>query len=91
MELKEIRQRIDEIDRQIVELFSARMALCADVAQYKADHSLPVLDSARENEKLLQIAALAGDDMADYAVALYGRIFELSRAEQEKCLKRSGK
>ncbi len=35
MDLQESRARLDELDRQLVQLFEARMEICKDVADYK--------------------------------------------------------
>ena len=58
MELSDYRARIDQIDRQLVELFAQRMNTAAGIAAYKKEHGLPVLDPVREREKLLDVAAL---------------------------------
>lgn len=57
MELSDYRARIDQIDRQLVELFAQRMNTAAGIAAYKKEHGLPVLDPVREREKLLDVAA----------------------------------
>ena len=54
MELSDYRARIDQIDRQLVELFAQRMNTAAGIAAYKKEHGLPVLDPVREREKLLR-------------------------------------
>ena len=51
MELKEAREQIDRIDRQLTDLFVERMQVAQQVAAYKREHGLPVLD--RERERLL--------------------------------------
>ena len=48
MELSDYRARIDQIDRQLVELFARRMNTAAGIAAYKKEHGLPVLDPVRE-------------------------------------------
>ena len=82
MELKELRQEIDTLDAQLVELFKKRMQVCGEIGRCKQEIGLPVLDSGRERDKLAQISALAGDDMGSYARALWSTMFELSRAYQ---------
>ncbi len=82
MDLNELRLEIDEIDRQMVALFEKRMEISVKVAQYKLEKELPVLDSAREKEKLESISDTAGEDMKDYATELYKAILELSRKKQ---------
>jgi len=84
MDLKELREQIDEIDEQIVKLFCDRMAISSSVARYKAENSLPVLDASRERAKLAEVSRLAGEDMEGYVRTLYNTVFDLSRAEQEK-------
>ena len=56
MDLTELRRQIDGIDDQLVQLFCRRMALCAQVAEYKKANGLPILMPAREREKLKDVA-----------------------------------
>ena len=84
MDLKELRGQIDEIDKELVRLFGARMDVAAQIADYKKANNLPILVPAREREKLVDVAQLAGADMANYTRVLYSMIFELSRSYQSK-------
>lgn len=86
MELNEYRQQIDEIDRQLVDLFVRRMNVAAGVAEYKREHNLPVLDASRERALLNKISELAGKEFEDYACTLYHSLLELSRSYQHKRL-----
>ena len=86
MDLTECRNRIDEIDRQLVALFSERMETAAQIAAYKKEHRLPVLDAERERQKLHQIAELAPEALQDDAETLYRLLFELSRSYQRRLL-----
>jgi monofunctional chorismate mutase len=79
MELAELRKKIDEIDIGITELFSRRMEICGEIAEYKRENGLPVRDSRREEEKLKTLSSQAEEGMGEYIRALYSRIFELSR------------
>ncbi len=81
-----LRQRIDEVDRQLVDLFKERMEISAGVAQFKRANGKQVYDAAREREKLAKVSALAGEDFADYSRVLYSTIMSLSRSYQEKLL-----
>lgn len=84
MDLTELRNQIDGIDDQLVQLFCRRMELCAQVAEYKKANGLPILMPAREREKLKDVAEKAGPDMANYTRTLYAMLFELSRSYQSK-------
>ena len=86
MELQDYRKKIDEIDAQLTALFTERMQTAAQIAAYKKEHALSVLDAGRERQKLSEIAKLAGEEFEDAAMSLYSLIFELSRGYQSRLL-----
>ena len=83
MDLKDYRDQIDKIDDEILRLFSERMDVARQIAIYKKEHDLPVLNTEREHEKLLDISQKVGEDIRKYAFALYAIMFEVSRKYQE--------
>lgn len=89
MDLSEYRTKIDEIDRQLVALFTERMATAADIAAYKKAHHLSVLDAAREQQKLRQIAELAPAALQNETQTLYRLLLALSRSYQNRLLGRT--
>lgn len=46
--LEECRQRIDEIDTEIIALFEKRMDVVKEVSLYKLENNMPILDASRE-------------------------------------------
>ena len=82
MNLDDYRQQIDRADDALLRAFCDRMEIAAKIAACKKEQDLPVLDSARERQKLKAIAEKAGPEMEDYATVLYALLFELSRAYQ---------
>ena len=84
MELNELRNIIDGIDDQLVDLFVKRMDIAEQIAQYKKENKLPIYVPAREREKLQDVAEKAGPNMANYTRVLYSMLFELSRSYQNK-------
>jgi chorismate mutase/prephenate dehydratase len=86
MDISQLRTEIDAIDNQMIELFKRRMDISARVADYKQQNGLPVLDAARERQKLAEITEIAGKDLGSYAFNLYSLLIEMSRAYQEKLL-----
>lgn len=87
MELRDLRNKMDEIDASLVKLFCERMDTAGKIAEYKKENSMPVLDASREREKLSEVVNEAGETMGDYTSVLYSLLFELSRAYQGKLLK----
>ncbi len=86
MELSEIRRKIDALDDTLVRTFLERMQVCADVAAYKKEHGMPVLDAARERSKLAGLLTDCPEEMQPYLSALYTEIFALSRSYQNHLL-----
>ena len=83
MDLSEIRQEIDSVDSQIVELYKKRMGLALEVARYKIDNNKPILDSSREKEKIEKAKAMVSDNFDKEAVAdLFRQIMASSRKLQ---------
>lgn len=85
MDLSQLRSQIDAIDGELVKLFCARMAISAQVADYKKAKNLPIHHPGREREILQDVAKKAGLEMEGYVRSLYAVIFELSRSYQCKC------
>ena len=86
MELQQLRQKIDDIDKELIRLFAQRMEVSKAIGAYKKERDLPIFVPQREQEKLNDVAQKAGPEMADYTKALYGAIFELSRNYQSKLM-----
>ena len=84
MDLSDYRQKIDEIDDELVRLFCARMDVAAQIADYKRENNLPILHPGRERAKLQDVARKAGPEMENYTRVLYSMLFELSRSYQSK-------
>ena len=85
MEIKDLRDTIDSLDKEIVELLVKRMNVSAEVAAYKRQNDMPVLDKAREAALLEKISSLSGD-MNKYTHEIYLEILKQSRAYQEELL-----
>ena len=80
MDLQDIRQNIDAIDDELVQLFVRRMDCSREVALAKQQTSKPIRDHARERAIVNRLTAAAGDGLAPYVRALYAQIFDLSRS-----------
>ena len=86
LDLNKLREEINAIDAEMVELFKKRMAIAASVAEYKKEHGLPVLDAARERALLERISQMAGDELGSYARTLYHTMLNVSKAYQQTIL-----
>ena len=50
--ITQLRHQIDEFDNQLMDLLSKRMRVCREIGQYKKEHNMTVLQTARYNEIL---------------------------------------
>ena len=81
--LEEARKIINEVDRQMVELFIKRMRAAELVYEYKRDMGLPILDQAREDAVIEQNAALVEDEvLRGYYMDYQKHLMGVSRAYQ---------
>ncbi len=86
-----LRDEIDKIDRQMVELFEKRMEICGEVAEYKINTGKKVLDRERELSKLQVLGDLAHSDFNRHGVTeLFQQVMAMSRKLQYQLLEQNG-
>ncbi len=86
-DLKECREKLDGIDREIVRLFEERMAVCGQVAEYKIETGKAVYDGEREKQKLAAVREMAAGDQNKEAVEeLFTQLMTMSRRYQYSLL-----
>ena len=85
--MNEIRKKINEIDKEMAKLFEERMTCAKQIAEYKAEHNLPIFDPSRElevinnNSKLIQ-----NDEIRQYYVDFLQNTMNVSKRYQEKII-----
>lgn len=90
-DLKELREEIDRIDKQMVELFEKRMQVCGQVAEYKIETGKKVFDREREKSKIASLTALADNDFNRHGIEeLFQQIMAMSRKLQYRLLAQNG-
>ncbi len=90
-DLSKIREEIDRVDKQLLELFEYRMGLSLKVADYKKGKDMPVYDPAREEEKLTVLKEMVKNREHTEAISdLFKQIMLLSRRVQYSVLKSFG-
>ena len=83
MTLEELRQRIDILDRQLVELLNERARAAQMVGHLKAATSLPVYEPNREKLVYANVRAANQGPLPDIELThIYERIIDVMRALQ---------
>ena len=86
-----LRDQIDAIDKQIVELYERRVDVCKEVAEYKIETGKKVFDKVREAEKIEKVKAMASTEFNKHAVQeLFEQIMSISRKLQYQLLAEHG-
>lgn len=82
-DLLKVRKEINEIDKEMADLFVRRMRAIEEVAEYKKERGLAILDETRENEVIRQNASLVEDDtLRGYYVNFLRDTMAVSRSYQ---------
>lgn len=91
-DLLQLRDEIDEIDSQIVELYKRRMAIAEEVAIYKISVGKKVFDKERETTKLEKLSEKVDTPFLKHGVLeLFEQIMSMSRKRQYQLLTEYGK
>lgn len=91
-ELEDCRKEIDEIDKELVDLFERRMNVAVRVAEYKKKNNLPIFNEAREKQVIEKnIGILKEKGYADLTRKFFNNLMELSRSLQENLLFKKSK
>ncbi len=90
-DLIKLRESIDEIDKEIVRLYTQRMGISEKVAEYKIETGKKVFDKERENSKLANLSKLAVDEFMEHGIReLFEQIMSTSRKKQYQLMTEHG-
>ena len=88
-ELEQCRKEIDDIDKELINLFERRMDVAIRVANYKKENDLPIYDEERESKVIKKnIDNLKNKNYDLLARRFFLSIMELSRSLQESIIKK---
>ncbi|MCR5705178.1 MAG: chorismate mutase [Acholeplasmatales bacterium] len=83
--LDNARDRINEIDLEMIKLFKERMNAVSDVVAYKLENKLPVLDSSREHDLIEKnLKALDCKELEEYYLTFFDGVLKSSKDYQKK-------
>ncbi|MCL2049222.1 MAG: chorismate mutase [Defluviitaleaceae bacterium] len=82
--LTELRAQVDKIDDELLLLFEKRMNIVSEITDYKKANGLPILNRAREEEKLNTIWEKSSAPLKRFTRHFYSGLFNLSRKYQHE-------
>lgn len=87
-ELEIYRDKIDEIDTKIIELYEARMEVVKNVIDYKIKNNIPIVDSSRESKMLdKNLSKIKNDEYKTYYKDILEGFLKASKSMQADILK----
>ena len=85
--LEQARKKINEIDEKMAKLFEERMEASKEVALYKKENALPIVDKMREKELILKNSKYVEDVViGEYYVNFLQSVMDLSKKYQFRLL-----
>jgi chorismate mutase len=88
-EIQAARERINDLDKSIVDLLKKRFQASARIGQLKEESAMPVLDNSREKQVLEQVAKLDDDpDTQSYLQNIFQEILKNSRNYQHNLIEK---
>ena len=85
MEIAELRQRIDELDKELVKLISWRAEAAQAIGQLKKVADLPVYEPKREREVFDNVKAMNPGPLSDIELLhVFERIMDVMRTLQRR-------
>ena len=89
--LEELRNELDRIDSQIIQLYEERMSVCEEVGEIKIEEGRKVFDRNREQQKLAQVTREAKDPFYKKGLTeLFEQLMSQSRKLQYQLLTQKG-
>jgi monofunctional chorismate mutase len=88
--LKEIRDKINDLDKEMLDLFTKRMKLSKEVIEYKIKNNLPILDQEREKEVINKnLNNLKNKELEKYYLEFITNLMNISKEYQLDLKERS--
>ena len=85
MDLSQARENIEDIDKQMANLFEMRMECSKDIALYKKENNIPIYDATREKTLIEKNRSYIKNDMLkEYYLDFFRGLLEISKKYQEK-------
>ncbi|KAG0162637.1 hypothetical protein DFQ30_001589 [Apophysomyces sp. BC1015] len=84
LKLKPLRERIDEIDRQLIALLNQRAHVALEVGEVKKEYNAPVFRPEREQQVIARLQALSGGPLGGEHIAAIWREIMAAHRQLEK-------
>jgi len=81
--ISEFREKIDELDIQLLNILEERFEVCKKIGKYKLEKNIPIEDKQREQE-IIQSKCEKTELPEDFVKRLFSLIFEESKKLQRE-------
>lgn len=85
MEIADWREKIDQVDEQIVHLLNERAAAAVEIGKLKLERTAPIYEPQRESQVYEHVRSVNGGPLTGTEVQdIYERIMDVMRAKQKQ-------
>lgn len=84
MSIEDWRNRIDELNGELISLLNKRASYATEIGKLKKEMGLPVFDASREEKVLDKVADLSSQTSGPLAPDSFRRIFQVIMEETRK-------
>ena len=85
--LERARLIINEVDKEMLDLFIKRMDAAKMVGEYKKENNLPIFDANREKEIIDRQLSKVPEELKEEYLEFYTSLITVSKKYQEKIIK----
>ena len=79
----ELRQQIDQLDEEMIQLLTKRMGISKEVGKLKEELQIPVEDRGREEEIIHRLTQQAGRNLSEeQLIRIFTAVFKSSKQVQ---------
>ena len=83
-QILELRQQIDDLDKDIIQLLKKRMGISKEVGKLKEKLDIPVEDKNREDEIIDRLTKQAGRNLSEeQLIRIFTAVFKSSKQVQK--------
>ncbi len=82
-DLNYLREEIDRVNKELIELFIERMKISEEIGEYKREKGIKIFDSKREDEIITEAIQGREDKYKEYIEEFLKELMKMSRDIQE--------
>ncbi len=85
IELDQLRNKLDEVDTELISLFKKRLEISKKIGKYKKENNIEILDLTREKKVVKKFLSSAREEEKKYIELFLHILMDTSKEVQKNC------